>query len=164
MGSIQAVLSHISSDGIWVCRNAVILSACRGKLTDKAPSEALGVLSDAFVPQKWFSHFYIVGSVWNAVVLYVVYRSRTAVCSMSLLHSSTLVLFQVHVVRRFIETVYVMKYPKDARMHMLAYVFGLSYYIMVPMTYGYQFLCMDTQTQCDEHPFGVREIMVRVLL
>lgn len=154
MGLFEVVYAHAPC--VDVCRNAVILSACRGKLTDKAPSQALGVLSDAFVPQKWFSHFYIVGSVWNAVVLFLLQKTIPA-CFSSLLYSSTLVLFQIHVVRRLLETVYIMKYPKDARMHVLAYVFGLSYYIMVPITYAYP---LYTHQIC-EHSSAMREIMVR---
>ncbi|KAI8108235.1 hypothetical protein M9434_006264 [Picochlorum sp. BPE23] len=150
-----ASLAVLPIYGIDWFRNAVILSACRGKLTDKAPSQALGVLSDAFVPQKWFSHFYIVGSVWNAVVLLLLLQKTTPAYFSSLLCSCTLILFQVHVVRRFIETVYIMKYPKDARMHVLAYVFGLSYYIMVPMTYAYPLYAH----QACRHSSVVREIM-----
>ena len=43
--------------------------------------------------------------------------------------------FQVHVVRRLIETVWMMRYPKGATMHVMAYVFGMSYYVVVPVTY-----------------------------
>ena len=27
-----------------------------------------------------------------------------------------------------------MRYPRDARMHVIAYVFGLSYYVVVPLS------------------------------
>jgi hypothetical protein len=33
--------------------------------------------------------------------------------------------FQLHLVRRMLETRLLMKYPAGARMHVLAYVFGL---------------------------------------
>ena len=36
-----------------------------------------------------------------------------------------LLLLQVHLSRRVVETVYIMKYPLSARMHLVAYVFGL---------------------------------------
>lgn len=39
-----------------------------------------------------------------------------------------LLLLQIHLVRRLVETYLVMVYPPGARMHLIAYVFGLSYY------------------------------------
>ena len=36
-----------------------------------------------------------------------------------------LLLLQVHLSRRVVETAYMMKYPLSARMHLVAYVFGL---------------------------------------
>jgi 3-oxo-5-alpha-steroid 4-dehydrogenase 3 len=105
---------------------------------DAAPSGApLGPLSDWTVPQQWFSHFYAVGSVWNFAVL-VTFAVSVRVCGMSAfevtLYCTTLVLFEVHLIRRFLETVLLLKYPKGARMHGIAYVFGLSYYIIVTLT------------------------------
>ncbi len=38
---------------------------------------------------------------------------------------ASLVLLEVHLVRRMIETACIMNYPKDAKMHLIAYVFGL---------------------------------------
>ena len=37
-------------------------------------------------------------------------------------------MLQFHLVRRLAETYLVMVYPKGAKMHLIAYVFGLSYY------------------------------------
>ena len=39
-----------------------------------------------------------------------------------------LLMLQFHLVRRLAETYLVMVYPKGAKMHLIAYVFGLSYY------------------------------------
>jgi hypothetical protein len=36
-----------------------------------------------------------------------------------------LLLFQLHLLRRALETCYLMRYPQDAKMHGIAYVFGL---------------------------------------
>jgi hypothetical protein len=36
-----------------------------------------------------------------------------------------LILLEFHLVRRFLETAWLMKYPPGARMHGIAYVFGL---------------------------------------
>lgn len=34
-------------------------------------------------------------------------------------------LLEVHLVRRMVETAFVMTYPIDAKMHLIAYIFGL---------------------------------------
>lgn len=36
-----------------------------------------------------------------------------------------LVLLEVHLVRRMLETAYILHYPRDAKMHLIAYIFGL---------------------------------------
>lgn len=45
-----------------------------------------------------------------------------------------LALFQVHLVRRLLETTLLMRYPRGAKMHVVAYAFGLSYYAAVPLS------------------------------
>ncbi|KAG2437863.1 hypothetical protein HXX76_005481 [Chlamydomonas incerta] len=45
-----------------------------------------------------------------------------------------LFLFELHVLRRYGESNFVMHYPDTARMHILAYLFGLSYYVAAPLT------------------------------
>jgi len=111
-------------------RNAVIVSACRGKLADGYPKDALGPLSDIFVPQKWFAHFYAIGCVSNAAMIALAAQEGVDGATIALLGA-----FQVHVVRRLIETVWMLRYPEGASMHVLAYVFGMSYYVAVPATY-----------------------------
>ncbi|DBB07355.1 TPA: hypothetical protein ACH3X3_008843 [Trebouxia sp. C0006] len=43
-------------------------------------------------------------------------------------------LLEVHLVRRMVETAFIMKYPIDAKMHLIAYIFGLSYYVVLPLS------------------------------
>lgn len=38
---------------------------------------------------------------------------------------TSLVLLEVHLVRRMMETACIMKYPRGAKMHVIAYIFGL---------------------------------------
>lgn len=45
-----------------------------------------------------------------------------------------LALFLAHLLRRLLETWHMMVYPAGARMHVIAYVFGLSYYIVAPLS------------------------------
>ena len=81
------------------------------------------------MPQRWFSHFYAIGCLSNALVLYTTWNrdNQTAVLLLGA--------FQLHVIRRLIETVWMMRYPKQATMHVMAYAFGMSYYVIVPVTY-----------------------------
>lgn len=51
-------------------------------------------------------------------------------------------LFLLHLVRRLAETCCLMVYPASARMHAIAYAFGLSYYMVAPVS----LLCTQQQT------------------
>lgn len=96
------------------------------------PQAALGMLSDWTVPQSWFSHFYMIGSTCNAMLMLLYLR-----CGTGPVHSTTvasLILIQIHLTRRWIETLFMMTYPVNAEMHGIAYIFGLSYYIALPLT------------------------------
>lgn len=116
-------------------RNAVILSACRGKLLDSDAPRALGPLTDWTVPQKWFAHFYAVGSVWAALVLWLLLSASPALpAPTKAVQALALSLALLHLVRRWGETVLLMRYPPGSRMHGIAYLFGLSYYLVLPLT------------------------------
>lgn len=82
------------------------------------------------MPQRWFAHFYAIGAIWNFLVLlafravqdkYIVNVGPThfVVAALSVL--------QVHLVRRLLETMLLLKYPAQARMHGIAYIFSLTY-------------------------------------
>ncbi|KAL0032500.1 hypothetical protein WJX77_004147 [Trebouxia sp. C0004] len=119
-------------------RNAVQLSAARGKLCDNSPRAQLGCLTNIVVPQQWFLHFYVAGSVCNTCLLYCVLTSwphcDTSSPQKQAISLASLVLLELHLVRRMVETACIMKYPIDAKMHLIAYVFGLSYYVVLPLS------------------------------
>lgn len=46
----------------------------------------------------------------------------------------SLCLFLLHLLRRLLETCCLMVYPPSARMHVIAYLFGLSYYLVAPLS------------------------------
>lgn len=101
---------------------------------DDAPkTHVLGFLSTVVVPQSWFAHFYAVGVLWNALVIALVGLQCCLSASSDMRDvfisrlRNTLILgtFQVHLVRRLVETIFMMKYPRDAKMHIMAYVFGI---------------------------------------
>lgn len=82
----------------------------------------------------------MVGCVSNALILYWVYQETAQTFSSgaaaSMFSCATLVLLQIHLIRRLLETLFMLQYPKEARMHIVAYLFGMSYYVIVPLTYG----------------------------
>jgi 3-oxo-5-alpha-steroid 4-dehydrogenase 3 len=126
----------------------VKLSSARGKLWSNKKSLALTPSSShggllAFmqhlsVPQSWFLHFYALGACFNLLLLLLLSSSHnnhpSEGGSSGLIALMPLAFFELHLIRRLIETQWIMSYPKDSRMHLLAYLFGLSYYIVVPLT------------------------------
>jgi 3-oxo-5-alpha-steroid 4-dehydrogenase 3 / polyprenol reductase len=102
------------------------------------------------VPQRWFLHFYLAGSVANALALGLMAfggigvpaaAARTKPPLPPLLPSvadaqalAALLLFQLHLVRRALETALLLEYPPGSRMHAIAYAFGMSYYLVVPLS------------------------------
>ncbi|WIA17188.1 hypothetical protein OEZ85_014071 [Tetradesmus obliquus] len=114
-------------------KDAVYLSSCRGKLWHDKPA-ALGPLRDWAVPQAWFLHFYVVGSCCNAAVLLAYCLSSAPSTSGTHVPLLALLLVQLHLVRRALETWLLLHYPCSASMHGIAYVFGLSYYAVVPLS------------------------------
>ncbi|GAB4822043.1 hypothetical protein N2152v2_009089 [Parachlorella kessleri] len=104
---------------------------------DYKPERALGPLSDWTVPQAWFGHFYAVGAGWTALIGPLFLRSASYSSLGSWGQATFLVailLLEFHLVRRLLETTLLMRYPPGARMHGIAYLFGLSYYLVVPLT------------------------------
>ncbi|KAJ9528439.1 hypothetical protein QJQ45_020281 [Haematococcus lacustris] len=91
------------------------------------------------VPQSWFAHFYAIGLVCCSLVLVMAPSPDEG--KLSDKHQATqaaihlaLCLFWLHLARRLVETLVVMVYPKNARMHVIAYMFGLSYYVVMPLS------------------------------
>ncbi len=109
-------------------RAAVRLSACRGKLLEDAPPHALGPLSNWTVPQRWFGHFYALGSACNVAVAFLLlgspFYASLAPCQQATA-ALALALLQLHLGRRLAETQGLMRYPPGSRMHGVAYLFGM---------------------------------------
>ena len=88
------------------------------------------------VPHGWFTHFYVVGVLWNAVALFhsliecAWAGSDPSVVGAAL--ASTL--FQAHVTRRLYESAFVSIHRPGGRMHVVGYLIGVVYYICVPLT------------------------------
>ncbi|GIL52527.1 hypothetical protein Vafri_8361 [Volvox africanus] len=117
---------------------AVRLAAARGKLWhDRPDARSLGILKDTSVPQQFFVHFYLIGALVNTLILHLYIFVCCEEQDGGTIKRDALIallLFELHVLRRYFETTYVMHYPDSARMHLLAYLYGLTYYIAVPLT------------------------------
>ena len=96
----------------------------------KPARRVLGPLSDWTVPQRWFAHFYALGAAWNAVVAYLLLASPFYTALPAAQQAGAVLalgLLQLHLCRRLVETVGLLTYPPAARMHGIAYVFGIRY-------------------------------------
>jgi len=49
-------------------------------------------------------------------------------------HCITALMFQIHLLRRLLESCFMLTSSHEDRMHTVAYVFGLCYYLVLPMT------------------------------
>ena len=108
----------------------MLLSASRGKLLEGEPPRALGPLSSWTVPQRWFAHFYAVGAAWNAAVAWLSLGAPGVAALPAAQRAAAalaLALLQGHLLRRLVETLGLLHYPPGARMHGIAYLFGLRW-------------------------------------
>lgn len=72
------------------------------------------------VPKRWFSHFYIVAFTISIALFFVDRPSLS---------------FSMHALRRLIEQVFLFPYPRDSKMHVLAYLLGLVFYPLVGLSF-----------------------------
>ncbi|XP_040941097.1 polyprenol reductase 2 isoform X3 [Gossypium hirsutum] len=98
------------------------------------------------VPQRFFSHFYMVGTLWTTLLLLTTWLYACTAGSTSstifALHKSHRVwralfllwLMEAQVLRRLYESLYVFHYRPLARMHIFGYFIGMSYYIVASLS------------------------------
>lgn len=162
-------------------RDAFDALTSRGKVRDKQRDKrkSAGFLAWT-VPQSWFAHFYLVGLIWNVIVIALAAGTfafehprlwglppvddkalEGAACV------AILILFQVHLTRRFLETVLMMKYSKQARMHCVAWAFGILYYIFVPLSMLHESVLEDVlkhnpiellRKSCEANPTDILDL------
>ena len=85
---------------------------------------------DLSVRQSWFSHFYLFGLASNLAILTMYsgilgQEHEYPPDTVQLETWAALTLLQMHLSRRLIESLLVFQYPADARMHVIAYLFGM---------------------------------------
>ncbi|CAI9275661.1 unnamed protein product [Lactuca saligna] len=91
------------------------------------------------VPQRFFSHFYAMAILWTTLLLVAMWSyATTSHVAGGESHANIsvflLVLMELHLLRRFYETIYVFKYSPSARMHISGYLLSLLYYALAPLS------------------------------
>jgi len=114
-----------------------MLSAARGKTWDDVSRLQLPRwLKEMHVPQAWFQHFYWVSVAWNLCWSALVLRAAnvTGQGTKAAFWPELLLLglLQLHFVRRMLESSFLAVYSPSARMHVVGYLVGISYYLAVP--------------------------------
>ena len=89
------------------------------------------------VPKRWFVHFYL----YAIIATYLITHGKST--------NSRLLL--IHVTRRFIEDAWLFPGSSSSSMHVLAYMFGFTYYTVVPLS-------------LPTHPFSVSLFLVGNIL
>lgn len=114
----------------------------RGKVepTSHSSSGSLKTLwRRARVPHAWFTHFYVVGCGMNARTLtraLKATRDEGRASDEAVVATLALVLFQLHLIRRFWESAFVATYREGASMHAGAYALGLAYYALASASWA----------------------------
>ena len=78
------------------------------------------------VPKTWFSHFYVLAFLIS-IGLFFLDRGSLSFC--------------MHALRRLVEQLFLFPYPRESKMHVLAYLLGLVFYPLV----GVSFWCSQPQ-------------------
>uniref|UniRef100_A0A4W6CE52 Polyprenal reductase n=1 Tax=Lates calcarifer TaxID=8187 RepID=A0A4W6CE52_LATCA len=95
------------------------------------------------VPKRWFWHFYAISVCWNGLLLALylnfIFQHQSLLPVVPQLSTMLVqLLLWVHSVRRLLECLFVSVFS-DGSMHLVQYVFGLGYYIVLGLTV----LCSD---------------------
>ncbi|KAJ0265339.1 hypothetical protein HA466_0016450 [Hirschfeldia incana] len=100
------------------------------------------------LPQKYFAHFYVLGVAWTSLLLATIwtYAFKMTPLTSDEFHLSVehrfqvwravflLLLMEIQVLRRLIESFYVFKYSPSARMNILGYLAGCFFYTAAPLS------------------------------
>eukprot|EP00250_Pteridium_aquilinum_P013158 c21166_g3_i1 orf=133-1062(+) len=151
MAAFVLALELLAPKAIWLVLTATMLFSLvptplqtfllpifhRGKLIQPSSSPPWFT-----VPQRFFLHFYIVGTLFNGFLLLLM-LAQTCVKPMPKFEISReeawrtvaiLFLFELQVLRRLYESLYVSKFSRHARMHILAYLLGLLFYVLASLS------------------------------
>uniref|UniRef100_A0A0D3E316 Uncharacterized protein n=1 Tax=Brassica oleracea var. oleracea TaxID=109376 RepID=A0A0D3E316_BRAOL len=122
---LPMVIASIPNSKLTSFHQLVLGFARRGKILQPSSSSQKWTL-----PQKHFAHFYVLGVAWTTLLLAATwmyafkmtpFQHRFEVWRAVFL----LLLMEIQVLRRLLESFYVFKYSPSARMSILGYLAGL---------------------------------------
>mmetsp|Transcript_116088 Transcript_116088/g.266431 ORF Transcript_116088/g.266431 Transcript_116088/m.266431 type:complete len:309 (+) Transcript_116088:18-944(+) len=132
-----------------------------GKIRASKPGKRGSAIVDwvvgLVVPKRWFSHFYIVGAAVNGALLVhliLVWQFNEIFFVHSALKGDTVLglfqfmpsgaegsmvlvgcsLVEIHLIRRWMEQWFLFRPSLHAKMHLLGYLLGVSFYIFMPLS------------------------------
>ena len=106
-----------------------------GKTSTSANTTTTTYLSYLYLPKSSFIHFYIVGITINFSILALTWQTQ---------YPGVLpILFQLHLYRRLYECIYIHTFS-DAKINVAHYIFGILFYVLVPLTFHTLSVTIDT--------------------
>ncbi|CDY47468.1 BnaA09g08770D [Brassica napus] len=131
---LPMLIASIPNSKLTSFHQLVLGFARRGKILQPSLSSQKWTL-----PQKHFAHFYVLGVAWTTLLLAATWMYAF---KMTPFHHwfevwravFLLVLMEIQVLRRLIESFYVFKYSPSARMSILGYLAGLFFYTAAPLS------------------------------
>ncbi|KAG8655746.1 polyprenol reductase 2 isoform X2 [Manihot esculenta] len=159
-GIMPIVIASLPYSRLGLFHGVVLEFAKRGKIKQSSSHYKFTV------PQRFFSHFYVVAVIWTTFLLLTMWIYASLVsepyfysnvsshlpggsnifpflklhfistersCD-SWLSMFLLLLMEVQVLRRLLETIYVFNYNPSARMHIFGYLAGLFFYVAAPLS------------------------------
>ncbi|SCM07686.1 polyprenol reductase, putative [Plasmodium chabaudi chabaudi] len=90
---------------------------------------------DIIISKKYFSHFYFVGLIINSAILLQDINEASRNNYNAYEHiSKTNIMFEIHLLRRLLEQIFVVKTTSKSFMHILSYCLGVSFYLVTPFS------------------------------
>ncbi|GMI83562.1 Polyprenol reductase 2 [Hibiscus trionum] len=134
---LPIVLASLPCSNLTPIRQTILGIAKRGKTMQPSSSKFT-------VPQRLFSHFYMLGTGWTTLLLLTtwLYAFTMAPSPSPTEHRTStvrragflLLLMEAQVLRRLFESLYVFHYRPTARMHIFGYLTGIGYYMIAPLS------------------------------
>ncbi|CAH8361911.1 unnamed protein product [Eruca vesicaria subsp. sativa] len=142
---LPVVIASIPNSKLTSFHQLVLGFARRGKILHPSSSQKWTL------PQRYFAHFYVLGVAWTTLLLATtwIYAFKMTLLSSDEFHRFKvwravflLLLMEIQVLRRLVESFYVFKYSPSARMNILGYLTGLFFYTAAPLS-----LCVNIAPQ-----------------
>ncbi|VWU48532.1 polyprenol reductase, putative [Hepatocystis sp. ex Piliocolobus tephrosceles] len=92
-------------------------------------------IDNTLIPKAYFFHFYIVGLIVNFFVLLQDFNENYNIeQNVYQILSSTSCLLQIHLFRRLLEQLFVIRTTKKSFMNICSYLLGISFYVITPIS------------------------------